>query len=252
MVLGIVAHRTIHDQVYQALYQAILDGRLEPGSRLIETDLSVALGVSRGPVREAIRRLESEGLLLTRAHRDTHVISLSGPDVIELYSVRAVLEGFAAVSALPILRADHLAAMERELDDLDRAAIAQDWDRVAILDAQWHAHITTAAANKRLTTLWTNSNGPLRVLFARIASTIYRPKDVIERHAALLDQLRTAEPGAIELAIREHYLSSAHRLAAHVVQGSDQAKGSGKGQVPLTSISAITQGTPVLDAPASD
>src|SRR6185312_15084547 len=114
-MFDVVAHRTIHDQVYQALYQAILQGRLEPGTRLIETDLGVALGVSRGPVREAIRRLESEGLVLTRAHRDTHVISLTGIDVIELYSVRAVLEGFAAVSALPALRAEYLPAMERQL-----------------------------------------------------------------------------------------------------------------------------------------
>jgi DNA-binding GntR family transcriptional regulator len=200
--LGIVAHRTIHDQVYQAMYEAILQGRLEPGSRLIEADLSVAFGVSRGPVREAIRRLESEGLLLTRAHRDTHVISLTGPDVIELYSVRAVLEGFAAVSALSTLRAEYLSVMARELHDLDRAAMAQDWDRVAVLDAQWHGHITNAAANKRLTALWTNSNGPLRVLFARRAGAVYQPEQVLQRHAALHEILSTGEPCAIEHAIR--------------------------------------------------
>jgi DNA-binding GntR family transcriptional regulator len=228
--LGIVAHRTIHDQVYQAMYEAILQGRLEPGSRLIEADLSVTFGVSRGPVREAIRRLESEGLLLTRAHRDTHVISLTGPDVIELYSVRAVLEGFAAVSALSILRSGYLPVMERELQDLDRAAMAQDWDRVAVLDAQWHSHITTAAANKRLTALWTNSNGPLRVLFARRAGAVYRPEQMLERHAVLHEILRTGEPEAIEYAIREHYLSSAHHLAAHVDQDSDHPKRSGKEQ----------------------
>jgi DNA-binding GntR family transcriptional regulator len=223
-VLDVVAHRTIHDQVYQALYRAILQGRLEPGTRLIETDLSVALGVSRGPVREAIRRLESEGLVLTRAHRDTHVISLTGLDVIELYSVRAVLEGFAAVSALPALRADHLSKMKLQLGDLDRAAMAQDWDQVAVLDAQWHGHITAAAGNKRLTTIWTRSNGPLRVLFARTAGAIYRPEQVLERHAALLDVLRTAEPVTIEYAIREHYLSSAHLLAAHAVpEGGNQS-----------------------------
>jgi DNA-binding GntR family transcriptional regulator len=239
--LGIVAHRTIHDQVYQAMYEAILQGRLEPGSRLIEADLSVIFGVSRGPVREAIRRLESEGLLLTRAHRDTHVISLTGPDVIELYSVRAVLEGFAAVSALSILRAEHLPVMARELQDLDRAAMAQDWDRVAVLDAQWHSHITTAAANKRLTALWTNSNGPLRVLFARRAGVVYRPEQMLERHATLHEILRTGEPDAIEHAIREHYLSSAYHLAAHVDQDNDQPKRSGKEQKPLAGMYTISR-----------
>lgn len=231
-VFGVVAHRTIHEQVYQALYQAILQGRLEPGARLIETDLSLALGVSRGPVREAIRRLESEGLVLTRAHRDTHVISLTGLDVIELYSVRAVLEGFAAASALPTLRAQHLSLMEEQLGELDRAAMSEDWDRVAVLDAQWHSHITTAAGNKRLITLWTHSNGPLRVLFARTAGAIYRPEQVLERHAALLNILRTADPVTIEHAIREHYLSSARLLAAQMVQSGDQPARSRKEQTP--------------------
>jgi DNA-binding GntR family transcriptional regulator len=227
-VLGVVAHRTIHEQVYEAMYQAILQGKLEPGARLSESALSAAFGVSRGPVREAIRRLESEGLLLTRAHRDTHVISLSGPDVIELYSVRAVLEGYAAVSALATLRAEYLPVMQRELEDLDRAAMAQDWDSVAVLDAQWHNHITAAAANGRLTALWRNSNGPLRVLFARLAGSVYRPEQVLERHTALYELLRTGEPWAIEDAIRQHYLTSAHHLAARLHQGGDLPEGSRK------------------------
>lgn len=231
-VIGVVAHRTIHEQVYEAMYQAILQGKLEPGARLNETALSTAFGVSRGPVREAIRRLESEGLLLTRAHRDTHVISLSGPDVIELYSVRAVLEGYAAVSALPTLRARYLAVMQRELDDMDRAARAADWDSVAVLDAQWHSHITAAAANKRLIGLWKNSNGPLRVLFARLAGTVYRPEQVLERHTALYEVLRTGEPWAIEDAIRTHYLTSAHHLAARMDQGSYEPERSRKEQKP--------------------
>ena len=126
MALTALASRTLHDQVYHALYHAILEGDLEPGSRIIEAEISAALGISRGPVREAIRRLESEGLLVTRAYRGTHIIRLSGHDVVELYSVRAALEGFAAVSGLDVLRAEHLEVMEEQLDGLDQAARAPD------------------------------------------------------------------------------------------------------------------------------
>jgi len=160
--------------------------------------------------------------------------------------VRAVLEGYAAVSALPTLRAAYLAMMERELADLDRAAMAQDWDRVAVLDAQWHSHITTAAANKRLTALWTNSNGPLRVLFARRAGAVYRPEQVLERHRALHEILRTGEPGPIEYAIRDHYLSSAYQLAAHVDQDSDRPERSGKEQKPLAGMQTMSRVGPVF------
>ena len=145
-LLGVIAHRTIHDQVYQVLYDAILEGRLE-----------------------------SEGLLVRRAQRDTHVVSLNGADVIELYSVRAVLEGYAAVSALATLRAYHLAPMERELEV---------WD--------------------------------------------------------------------IEHAIREHYLSSAQRLATQVDHGSDQPHGSGKERSPDISIRTISRGAPAPAAHATD
>ena len=97
-----------------------LRGELAPGSRLIEEEVSAALGISRGPVREAIRQLESEGLLVTRSHRDTHVVNLSATDVAELYAVRAALEGFAASSGLETLRADHLDAMEDGVDGAGR------------------------------------------------------------------------------------------------------------------------------------
>jgi DNA-binding GntR family transcriptional regulator len=212
-ILPLLQARTLRDQAYRALHQAISTGDLAPGSRLIEAEISAALGISRGPVREAIRQLESEGLLVTRSHRDTHVVNLSATDVAELYAVRAALEGFAAVSGLEALHADHLGAMEQELTGLDQAAQEQDWDRVAVLDLDWHRHIIMAANNSRLTALWTMSNGPLRVIFARVAHAIYHPDEVLARHAALLAILRAAEPAIIEREIRDHYRTTTCRFA---------------------------------------
>lgn len=214
VTLAKLGSRTLRDHAYRALHEAIFRGDLAPGSRLIEAEISAALGISRGPVREAMRQLESEGLLVTRSHRDTHVVSLSGTDVAELYAVRAALEGFAASSGLETLRVDHLGAMEAELAPLDAAAQARDWDRVAVLDLEWHRHFIAAAHNARLATLWTTSNGPLRVIFARTAGRIYRPDDVLDRHRALLLSLRTADPVTIEQEIRSHYRTTTSRFAA--------------------------------------
>jgi DNA-binding GntR family transcriptional regulator len=158
------------------------------------------------------------------------VISLTGPDVVELYSVRAVLEGFAAVSALATLRTEHLPAMERELDELYRAAVAGEWDAVAVVDARWHGHITAAAAITRLTVLWRNSNGPLRVLFARTAGAVYSPEHILRRHAELMETLRTGEPDAIEHAIRDHYLSSALAFAARLDRPDSPRNQEGSGR----------------------
>jgi len=217
--LGFVHLRTLRDHAYDALLQAIFDGRLAPGDRLVEAEVSAALGFSRGPVREAMRRLEAEGLLVTRSHRDTHVVTITGVDIRELYAVRAALEGFAAVEGLNALRTDHIGMMEDELDALDQAAQERDWDRVAVLDARWHQHIAYAARNTRLLTAWTTSNGPLRLIFARAARIVYEPGDVRRRHLALLDVLSAREGPVIEQAIRDHYLSTARRFAAIVDSG---------------------------------
>ncbi len=208
--------RTLRDHAYDALLQAIFDGRLAPGDRLVEAEVSAALGSSRGPVREAMRRLEAEGLLVTRSHRDTHVVTITGTDIRELYAVRAALEGFAAVEGLTVLRTDHLALMDEELDALDQAAHERDWDRVAVLDAHWHQHMTQAAHNTRLMAAWTTSNGPLRMIFARAARVVYQPGGVRQRHAALLHVLRTQEGAVIEQAIRDHYQATAQHFAALV------------------------------------
>jgi DNA-binding GntR family transcriptional regulator len=187
---------------------------LPAGSRIIEAKISEALGISRGPLREAIRQLESEGLLISRSHRDTRVVKLSGAAVIDLYAVRAALEGYAAVSGLHTLRTQHLDAMQQELEELDRAGQGKEWEQVAILDAEWHAHIPAAAGNAHLQAVWAAANDPLRALFTRVAPDVYKPDQVRDRHAALLEVLRTSEPGEIEQAIRVHYLQSAHAFAA--------------------------------------
>ena len=225
--LEVVQFRTLRDHAYDALLHAIFDGRLAPGSRLVEAEISAALGFSRGPVREAIRRLEAEGLLVTRSHRDTHVVTITGVDIRELYAVRAALEGFAAVEGLNALRTDHLGMMDEELNDLDQAARERDWDHVAVLDARWHQHIAQAARNTRLLTAWTTSNGPLRLIFARAARIVYEPTDVRRRHLALLDVLRTQEGPVIEHAIRDHYLSTARRFAAIVDSGYETGAAAG-------------------------
>jgi DNA-binding GntR family transcriptional regulator len=204
----------LRDYAYQTLRTAIFEGRLPPGSRIIEARVSEALGISRGTLREAMRQLQSEGLVITRTHRETRVVSLSGAAIVDLYGARAALEGYAATLGLDTLRMEHLPAMQAELDLLDQAAQDRAWERVAMLDAAWHAHILTAAKSTHLETMWAASNGPLLAVFTRAVAAIYQPHAVRARHALLLDVLRTAELWTIETAIRTHYLESAHAFAA--------------------------------------
>src|SRR3977135_4493649 len=117
------AHSSLHDQVVTELRQAILSGQLKPGERLVEGRLADELGVSRNPVREAIRVLASEGLIEVTARRGAAVISMSDEEARETIEVRALLEGQTA----------RLAARRRDEDVLRRieAVLRQGTEAVA-------------------------------------------------------------------------------------------------------------------------
>ena len=94
-----VETRTLRGQVLGAVRSAVVSGRLAPGARVNEAQLASDLGVSRGTLREAIRRLEQEGLLVTLSHRGTFVRELSTEEIAEVYGVRLALESYAAREA---------------------------------------------------------------------------------------------------------------------------------------------------------
>ena len=88
-------YKALRDAAVLRIREAILQGRLKPGQRILEADMAQELGISRAPIREAIRQLESEGLVVSRAHRGTYVTTLSSQDAREIFSLRAALEGLA-------------------------------------------------------------------------------------------------------------------------------------------------------------
>src|SRR5829696_2391033 len=88
--------RSLQERTYRALRQAILDGRYVPGERIYEGAVAQALGVSRNPVREAVRRLQQDGLLDVRSHLGIYVTRIPAEEIDDIYRIRAALEGTAA------------------------------------------------------------------------------------------------------------------------------------------------------------
>ena len=93
--VDLLPRSTFRAQISAKLREAIINGTLEPGSQIVEAKLASQFGVSRGPLREAIRELINEGLLVSRSYAATFILQLSKEDVREIYSVRTVLETFA-------------------------------------------------------------------------------------------------------------------------------------------------------------
>jgi DNA-binding GntR family transcriptional regulator len=158
--------RTFRQHIAERLRSAILDGEIAPGSQLVEATLADQFNVSRGPLREALRQLIEEGLLVTVPYTGTHVISLSVQDVREIYSMRITLERFAFEQAWP--RRD--AAFERELhrrNDMLLASIDAGDDAASIrAELDLHGFVYEASGHHLLQRTWASLRGRLQLYWA--------------------------------------------------------------------------------------
>jgi DNA-binding GntR family transcriptional regulator len=153
--LGIATRRVLADVVTDDLRDAIIAHELEPGRRLAEDDLANQMGVSRGPVREALARLEREGLVVIERHKGARIASWGRADVEEIFSLRLVLEQLAIEWACKNATAADVSALEsvvkefRKLSDKQRTIKA-----VSKLDLEFHTAIFNAAHHDRLSRAW--------------------------------------------------------------------------------------------------
>ncbi|MHA6758882.1 GntR family transcriptional regulator [Streptacidiphilus sp. PAMC 29251] len=143
--------RGMANEVADRIREAIFSGIYAPGAPLREVELATVLQVSRGPVREALLRLEREGLVQSEWHRGTTVTTLTAEDAAELYSLRGALEQLAVERLLSHATEADLAAVERTAD---RMAHAEDKHAVVRLDLAFHDAVYAAAHHRRLETAW--------------------------------------------------------------------------------------------------
>lgn len=172
----------LRDVIFNTLRDAIVTGDLKPGERLMEVELAEKMGVSRTPVREAIRRLETEGLVTMTPRKGTHVAELSIKDIIDVLEVRAALDGLATELAARNIKQEHL----RQLDNIHKqytAALQKENLAMAIKkDVEFHDAIYNAAGNIKLMNVAGNLREQIyrfRVLYMKDFSNA---ADVLDEH----------------------------------------------------------------------
>ncbi|RZQ61384.1 GntR family transcriptional regulator [Amycolatopsis suaedae] len=143
--------RGLADEVADRVRDAIFGGAYAPGAQLREVELAGELGVSRGPVREALLRLEREGLVRSEWHRGATVTTLSDDDVAELDSLRAALERLAVERAVDVATDEDLTALDAVVDRMERAAGEHEMVRC---DIAFHDAVYAAAGHRRLLEAW--------------------------------------------------------------------------------------------------
>ena len=140
----------LRDVVFNTLRQAILRGELQPGERLMEIQLAQRLGVSRTPVREAIRKLELEGLVLMIPRRGAEVAEITRQDLEDVLEVRAALEELAVKDACEHITDEQLQDLKKAANEFKRSLEGTDLVACAEADIHFHEIIYAATNNKRL------------------------------------------------------------------------------------------------------
>ena len=204
MVTAALDRRTLWQRVHEFLREEIISGRLLPGAELHEAALARSLGVSRGPVREALGRLASEGLVTVRAHRGAVVRALSNEEFLEAYQVREALEIMAVRLAVPKLTPDDLAAMERLIEEMSLRAEAGDVQSFFAANAQFHQFFFDVAGNGMLSDLYRQVRGQIDRLRLRSLELRGDLRRSIDEHRAILWATRN---GDVE---RAAHLASEH------------------------------------------
>ena len=198
---------------YDQLFQAIERGVFKSGDRLLETELAAHFGVSRTPIREAIRRLEAEGIVEHKPRVGAVVRTLGQQEIVELYEMRIVLETTAAAMA-----AKHASGAEiRTLEGLNTAMTetADDPVQVAVLNRKFHRCIMEAARNQFLSQSYQALSHALILLGKTTLETPDRVSAVTAQHTTIIAALASADPDASSDAMRAHMETSLdHRLKA--------------------------------------
>ena len=228
MVLTPPLDRTLSDQVVRQLRTQIILGHLPPGTRLTEQALVDALHVSRSTVREALRRLEGEGLIELHAHRGARVAELQPTDAYELCELHALLGEYCA-RHLPLpIPAALRAELARIIGQMRALQLPEEVDRFLDLDHAFHGAIVRALGQRRVLQFWSELNALLGILVTLTFrySSITGPRTAA-RHQAVLDALTQTDRAVAAAALADHYRSLEDEIRRAAELHMEQSKGGG-------------------------
>ena len=212
--VAVAATRPAH--VYDRLKDAIITGTLRPLERISENKVAADFGLSRTPVRQALQRLEAEGLIQVVPKRGSFVSRPTVEDILEIYQIRTPLEAVCARVAAERIEESQLALLDRLVRVEQARGPGRAADRSLRAAAQFHAVIYGCSRNQRMATLLVDLQNQVHRVRVLWPSTVTRLNDTWSEHAAIVEALRARDGAAAERLMIEHLekarLSTLHRI----------------------------------------
>lgn len=206
-----IKQQALGDKVADELRRLIITGRYAPGTSLVEGRLAEQFGLSRGPIRDALKLLASEGLIDTN-RRSATVVGLDGEDIDELFSLRGSLERLALEIGLKRDRAGLSAGLQEPLRQMRKAREARDPDAFTAADVRFHSVFYEVAGHRRLADVWAQYRPTIEVL---LLASNERYEDLgpsVTAHEVLAELVGSSDPEVVFAELREHLDNARLRL----------------------------------------
>lgn len=202
--LNLDNYKPLRDVVFENLRTAILDGNLKAGQRLMEVQLAEQLGVSRTPIREAIRKLELEGLVVMLPRKGAYVANMSFKDLIDVLEIRASLEGLAASLASERRRDEDIVELERVAKEFEKSVRETNIDDVLKKDVEFHEKIFIMANNKKLYQLITSLWEQVHRFRVTYVSNYEASLSLVDEHNRILEAIKEGDSELAKKYATEH------------------------------------------------
>ena len=199
--------KSLVNQVVDAIVEAAAKGIFLPGDRIVEAELARSLNVSRIPVREALRLLESQGVVVSERYRGMSLMSVDIDRLEKILKVRLALEKLAGVEVMAKLKTDPtaLAPLEKVLAEMHKAGRADDGFRVASLDTEFHQMLCALSGNEVLLRTFEPLSRQLTIIFG-LSVMKKGVQSIVEEHDELLEVLRGGDQAAFDALMQVHIL----------------------------------------------
>lgn len=220
-----IPRAALHEQVAQRLRQMLLEGRIAPGAKLNERELSELLRVSRTPLREAIKMLAAEGLVELLPNRGAIAVSLTEEDVLHTFEVMAGLEGLAGELAAQRVTDAELSELQAMQFEMMAAYTRRDLSTYYAINARIHSAIATAARNPVLAQVYQQVNARLQALRFRSNQDGEKWKRAVKEHERMIEALAARDAAAMREVLQLHLRNKRDVVLEQLREATANARG---------------------------
>ena len=212
--MAVIKRTTYKDQVVEYIYDLVLDGNFAPGDHLKESLLAKELGISRAPVREAFRELISSGIVEYRPQVGNFIALSSPKQIVDSYTTRGVLEGFAVMETRNNFGDDDFDELDKQVLRMRKLALKGERKKVVQVGGEFHDLLTSYNRNVQLAEYNERLSLKCHVLFYKHWSTLYSPEEIGDRHGRIVEALKSSGAVQVEQTVRDHYIETGTKIAA--------------------------------------